>query len=201
MRTRLFSPAFNRSLNGYRAIEVLRRHAMSSPAQDALAQVQYLDLKTYLVGDILTKVDRASMANGLEVRVPLLDHELVEWISGLPSNFKLCGGEGKYIFKKALQPYLPQEILYRNKMGFSVPLATWFRGPLRKRLQQNLLGPTLSTCGLFNITFVRELIDRHQSGQRDYSAALWSLMMFESFLRNVLEPTTSFSARVHCETA
>lgn len=200
MRTRLFSPAFNRSLNGYRAIEVLRRHAGTSPAQDALAQIQYLDLKTYLVGDILTKVDRASMANGLEVRAPLLDHELVEWISGLPSNLKLSSGEGKYIFKKALQPYLPQEILYRNKMGFSVPLATWFRGPLRKRLQQSLLGPTLSSCGLFNMSFVRELIDRHQSGRCDYSAALWSLMMFESFLRNVLEPTTSLPDQIHCET-
>jgi len=201
MRTRLFSPAFSRSLNGYRAIEVLRRHAMNSPTQDVLAQVQYLDLKTYLAGDILTKVDRASMANGLEVRVPLLDHELVEWISGLPSNFKICSGQGKYIFKKALQPYLPEAILYRNKMGFSVPLAIWFRGPLRKQLQLNLLGPTLSDCGLFNMAFVRELIDRHQSGRYDYSAALWSLMMFESFLRNVLEPTTSIPSQRYRETA
>lgn len=201
MRKRLFSPTFKRSLNGYRALDVLYRHAVASPAPDALAQVQYFDLKTYLPGDILTKVDRASMANGLEVRVPLLDHELVEWISGLPSSLKLSNGEGKYIFKKALQPYLPREILYRDKMGFSVPLATWFRGPLRECLQRRLLGSTLSNCGLFNMAFVQELIERHQSGRCDYSVALWSLLMFESFLRNVLEPTALFSAQVHCETA
>jgi asparagine synthase (glutamine-hydrolysing) len=186
MRARLFSPAFGRSLNGYRALEVLRRHAHASPARDALSHIQYLDLKTYLPGDILTKVDRASMAHALEVRVPLLDHQLVEWISGLPPEFKLNGGQGKYLFKKALQPYLPHEILYRDKMGFSVPLAAWFRGPLRQRLQLRLLGPTLAASGLFDMSFVRQMLDRHQSGRRDYSAPLWSLLMFESFLRNVL---------------
>ncbi|STR23652.1 Asparagine synthetase [glutamine-hydrolyzing] 1 [Janthinobacterium lividum] len=100
MRARLFSPELRRSLQGYRAVEVLRRHALASPAQDPLSQVQYLDLKTYLPGDILTKVDRASMAHALEVRSPLLDHELVAWMSGLPPQFKLRRGEGKYLLKK-----------------------------------------------------------------------------------------------------
>jgi len=184
MRERLFSDSFKRSLQGYQAVEVLRAHAKKCPTEDPLSRVQYLDMKTYLVGDILTKVDRASMAHALEVRVPLLDHQLVEWISGLPASLKLRGQEGKYIFKKALEPYLPDDILYRDKMGFSVPLASWFRGPLRQRIRAALLGPVLAETGIFNITFLKEMLDQHQSGRRDYSASLWSILMFEAFLRN-----------------
>jgi asparagine synthase (glutamine-hydrolysing) len=143
-------------------------------------------MKTYLVGDILTKVDRASMAHSLEVRVPLLDHKLVEWISGIQPSLKLHGHEGKYIFKKALEGYLPDDILYRDKMGFSVPLASWFRGPLRLRVREALLSPALAETGIFNQAFLREMLDQHQSGRRDYSAPLWTLLMFESFIRNVL---------------
>ena len=98
---------------------------------DPLALIQYLDLKTYLVGDINTKVDRASMAHSLEVREPLMDHPLVEWLATLPSSLKVRGGEGKWLLKKAMEPHLPRDVLYRPKMGFAVPLARWFRGPLR----------------------------------------------------------------------
>jgi asparagine synthase (glutamine-hydrolysing) len=185
MRDKLFSDSFKRKLQGYQAVEVLQAHAKKSPAQDSLSLVQYLDLKTYLVGDILTKVDRASMAHALEVRVPLLDHKLVEWISGLPPSLKLRGGEGKYVFKKALEPHLSRDILYRDKMGFSVPLASWFRGPLRKRVSDALLGETLARTGMFNRSFLQEMMDHHQSGKRDYSAPLWTLLMFEAFLRNI----------------
>ena len=185
MRQNLFSNSFKRSLQSYQAVEVLRFHAGKCPAQDSLSQVQYLDMKTYLVGDILTKVDRASMAHSLEVRVPILDHKLVEWISGLPPSLKLQGHEGKYIFKKSLESYLPNDILYRDKMGFAVPLASWFRGPLRQRLYKALMGPTLANTGIFNQDFLKEMLDQHQSGRRDYSAPLWTLLMFESFLRNL----------------
>ena len=150
-----------------------------------MSTIQYLDMKTYLVGDILTKVDRASMAHSLEVRVPLLDHKLVEWISGLPASMKLSNNQGKYIFKKALEPYLPNDVLYRNKMGFSVPLAEWFRKTLRKRVRESLLGSTLAETKLFNMGFIEKMIDQHQSGVRDFSAPLWTLLMFESFLRGV----------------
>jgi asparagine synthase (glutamine-hydrolysing) len=187
MRRRLFSASFNRDLQGYNAAEVLRMHAGKCPSDDLLSRIQYLDMKTYLVGDILTKVDRASMAHSLEVRVPLLDHKLVEWISGLPASYKLHGHEGKYVFKKALEPYLPDEILYRNKMGFSVPLSSWFRGPLRQRLHDALMGPVLADTGIFNRPSLQELFDQHQSGRRDHSASLWTLLMFEAFLRNVLQ--------------
>jgi asparagine synthase (glutamine-hydrolysing) len=191
MRERLFNPQFRRSLNQYRAVEVLHRHARACPTEDALSRVQYLDLKTYLPGDILTKVDRASMAHGLEVRVPLLDHQLVEWISSLPADLKLRGTEGKYLLKKALLPHLPQELLYRKKMGFAVPLATWMRGPLRLRLQHALMGKTLHQSAIFNMDYIQQLLDQHQSGRHDHSSALWTLLMFESFLRKVQEQAAS----------
>ena len=185
LRQRLFSPTFRRGLQGYRAIEVMRQHARGAP-DHPLSRVQYLDMKTYLVGDILTKVDRASMAHALEVREPLLDHKLMEWWSGLPPDMKLRGREGKYIFKKALEPYLPRAVLYRPKMGFSVPLAAWFRGPLRERIRGAMMAPALRDSGIFNAPFLKEMVDQHQSGRRDYSAALWTVLMFEAFQRRVL---------------
>ena len=183
MRSRLFSASLMHQLQGYRAIEVMRGHLRHAATHDALSTIQYLDLKTYLPGDILTKVDRASMAHALEVRVPLLDHELVEWIATLPSNLKLRGGEGKYVFKKALAGHLPHHILYRKKQGFAVPLAQWFRGPLRERVREALLGPRLADTGFFNKKYLHEIVDQHQAGRRDYSAPIWSLLMFEAFLR------------------
>lgn len=185
LRDKLFSNPFKLRLQGHRAVDVMRRHADRAPTDDPLSRVQYLDIKTYLAGDILTKVDRASMAHALEVRVPILDHKLVEWMSGLPSSYKLHGQEGKYIFKKALESYLPDDILYRPKMGFSVPLASWFRGPLRQRVRNAILGETLASTGIFDMAFLREMVDQHQSGLRDYSASLWTILMFEAFLRNV----------------
>lgn len=191
MRRKLFSDKFRADLQNYTALEVLRAHAAAAPTDEPLSLVQYLDMKTYLVGDILTKVDRASMAHALEVREPLLDHPLMEWLSGLPASLKLRGGEGKYLLKKSLEPYLPNEILYRRKMGFAIPLASWFRGPLRQKVRDAVLGATLADTGLFNPGFLRRMVEQHQSGLRDYSAPLWSLLMFESFLRNVMGAQTS----------
>lgn len=184
MRRQLFSNSFRRELGGYNAIEVFRRHAASAATDDPLALIQYLDLKTYLVGDINTKVDRASMAHSLEVRDPLMDHPLVEWLATLPSAFKIKGQEGKYLFKKSMEPFLPQEVLYRPKMGFAVPLSRWFRGPLKDRLREVVLGDTLAETGIFNQGYLKHLMDAHQAGARDYSASLWSVMMFDAFLRH-----------------
>ena len=184
VRDRLFAPAQRRELGGYRPIDVLRGHMERAGTDDSLSQIQYADMKTYLPGDILTKVDRASMATSLEVRVPLLDHELVQWLASIPSALKLRGREGKYIFKKALEPYLPREILYRPKMGFAVPLKAWFRGPLRERVRRIVTSGSLVETGLFDVPYLRTLVDQHQSGVSDHSSAIWSLMMFESFLRN-----------------
>ncbi len=183
LRTPLFSDSFKKDLAGYHAEEVFRHHLNRAPTDDPLSLIQYLDTKTYLPGDILTKVDRASMAHALEVRVPILDHKFVEWVSGLSPDLKLKGREGKYIFKKALKPHVSDDILYRPKMGFAVPLASWFRGPLRERLRQSLTSKRLAETGIFDMTFIKKMLDDHLDGKREHSAALWSLLMFEAFLR------------------
>ncbi len=187
MRDQLFTDRFRSELGGYSAQEVFRHHAGRAGTDDPLALIQYLDLKTYLVGDINTKVDRASMAHSLEVREPLMDHELVEWMATLPSSFKVSGQEGKFLLKEAMKPRLPQDILYRAKMGFAVPLARWFRGPLRERVREAVLGPRLAATGWFDQDYLRHLVDAHHSGASDYSSPLWTLLMYEAFLRNVLD--------------
>jgi asparagine synthase (glutamine-hydrolysing) len=187
MRSRLFSDGFKAKLGGYNAIEVFHRHAALAQTDDPLALIQYLDLKTYLVGDINTKVDRASMAHSLEVREPLMDHPLVEWLGSLPSSLKMHGGEAKWLLKKAMEPRVPHDVLYREKMGFAVPLARWFRDPLRGRIREALAGDRLAATGIFNAAYLRVLLDSHQSGARDFSAPIWSLLMFDAFLRNVID--------------
>ncbi|HYD32784.1 MAG TPA: XrtA/PEP-CTERM system amidotransferase [Azospirillaceae bacterium] len=183
LRAALYTPAFRRELQGYHAVETFRRHLERAPTDDPLAQVQYLDLKTYLPADILTKVDRASMAHSLEVRVPLLDHTFVEWAATLPAALKLRGTEGKALFKKALEPLLPADILYRPKVGFSVPIGEWFRGPLRDRLYRAVSAPALMDSGFLEERALRRLADEHVSGVRNHASALWAIVMFEAFLR------------------
>ena len=183
LRAELYSPAFKRELQDYTALSVFRAHAANAPTEHPLSLAQYLDFKTWLPGDILTKVDRASMAHSLEVRVPVLDHKLVEWASSLPPDFKLRHGEGKYVFKKALEQDLPHEVLYRTKMGFSVPLAAWFRGPLRGRLQSALCTGALAESGWFATDVLGRLVRQHVAGRADHSATLWKLMMLDAFLR------------------
>jgi asparagine synthase (glutamine-hydrolysing) len=183
MRQDLFSSALKAKLGGYNAVEVFRGHAAKASTDDPLALVQYLDLKTYLVGDINTKVDRASMAHALEVREPLMDHPLVEWLASLPPSLKVRGQEGKWLLKKAMEPHLPHEIMYRPKMGFSVPLARWFRGPLRERVREAVMGGTLAETGYFDAATLKRMLREHESGLRDYSAPLWTVLMFEAFLR------------------
>ena len=183
MRQALFSDKLKRELGGYNALDVFQRHARQAETDDPLALIQYLDMKTYLVGDINTKVDRASMAHSLEVREPLMDHELVEWMATLPTSLKVRGNNGKHLLKKAYEPQLPHDVLYRPKMGFSVPLARWFRGPLRARVQDAVLGSQLADTGWFNHGYLEHLVTAHQNGSRDYSAPLWTLLMFDAFLR------------------
>jgi len=182
-RDQLFSDGFRDDLQGYRAIDVMREHAARAPTDDPLSLIQYLDFKTWLPGDILTKVDRASMAHSLEVRVPLLDHTFCEYAATLPNDLKLRGGEGKYVLKKALEPHLPHDIMYRAKKGFSIPLAAWLRGPLRQAVRDAVLGERLLDTGIFNRRYLEQLVSQHESGANDHSVALWSLLMFEAFLR------------------
>jgi asparagine synthase (glutamine-hydrolysing) len=189
MRGQMFSPSFRGQLGGYRALDVFERHAAAADTDDPLSLVQYIDLKTYLVGDINAKVDRASMRHSLEVREPLMDHPLVEWLATLPRDLKVQGTEGKVLLKKAMEPHLPREIMYRPKMGFAVPLAQWFRGPLRQRVQDSVLGETLAGTGIFERRVLEQIVAHHQRGVRDHSSPIWTLLMFEAFLHNVLGVT------------
>jgi asparagine synthase (glutamine-hydrolysing) len=178
MKGQLLGEEVRRKLNGYDSIDVLRYHFDRADTPDPLSRVLYTDIKTYLVDDILTKVDRASMANSLEVRCPLLDHELMETIAQIPSNLKLRQGTGKYIFKKALEPVLPREILHRRKWGFGVPLAKWFRGDLKDLAYQNVFG---ARDQYLNYTFLEQCWKQHQRGQRDWSSLLWQVLMFKTW--------------------
>jgi len=183
MRPKLYSDGFKRRLAGYRTAELFHDHAARAGTDDPLSLIQYLDLQTYLVGDINTKVDRASMAHALETREPLMDHPLVEWLASLNSNVKVRGGESKWLLKKAMEPHLPNSIMYRPKMGFAVPLMRWFRGPLRARVRAALLDGGLAATGFFDRAYLEHLVEAHESGRRDYSGPLWSLLMFDAFLR------------------
>ena len=196
MRARLFSSTLKSRLAGYQAMDVFRHHAAKAQTDDPLSQIQYLDLKTYLVGDINTKVDRASMAHSLEVREPLMDHPLVEWLATLPPSLKVRGQEGKYLLKKAMEPHLPAEVLYRPKMGFAVPLARWFRGPLKARVREALLGERLAATGYFERRYLEQLVHHHETGRRDYSSPLWTLLMFDAFLRKVVDQSDTAPGRM-----
>ena len=189
VRSQLFSASLKAQLGGYKAEEVFHRHARKAGTDDPLALIQYIDTHTYLVGDINTKVDRASMAHSLEVREPLMDHKLVEWVATLPSDFKMRGATSKYLLKKANEPYLPDDVLYRPKMGFAVPLARWFRGPLRGRVREALLSGPMLDSGMFDATTMRQIVEQHESGAKNHSTTLWTMLMFDAFLRVTMGQT------------
>jgi asparagine synthase (glutamine-hydrolysing) len=183
-RNTLFSASYQRELQGYTADEVIRAHAVNAPPQiHPLTLAQYVDTKVYLPADILTKVDRASMAHGLEVRVPILDHLFVEWAYRLPPTLKYRSGTGKYILKKAFEDRLSARILYRRKMGFSIPLAAWLRGPLRDRLRAFISDSHVNDLRIFKKNALQRFVREHLNGTCDHSPLLWALVMFNSFLK------------------
>jgi asparagine synthase (glutamine-hydrolysing) len=187
-RAELFSASFQRALQGHRAEDRLRDCFAQAPADDPLSRVQYVDLKTYLPGEILTKVDRASMAHSLEVRVPLLDHQWVEWAATLPRASRLRGGVGKHVLRQALSRRLPAGILARRKHGFSVPVAAWLRGPLRGEMERRLLGSEIADTGFFEPQAVARLVRQHLDGSRDQGALLWALLMFQEAWERISSP-------------
>ena len=148
---------------------------------DPLLQAQLTDLATWLPGDILTKVDRASMASSLEVRAPFLDHEFLSWGLRLPAGLKIGAGGGKHILKQALEPLLPHDILYRPKQGFTSDLAPLFRAQMA-RVRGLVLGPVMLESGLFDGAAISRLLDAHESGTRDHAQIIWLLLAFEGFL-------------------
>lgn len=182
-RRRLLTPEFRQALDGYRPEAVLEEHAARADSDDPVALAQYLDFKTWLPGRMLVKVDRASMAHGLEVRPPLLDHELAEWAARLPLSDKLQDGQGKILVKRAFEPLVPDALLYRRKQGFSVPLAKWMQRGLDGRLDQLAGSAALTDTGIVDGAGLAAVIREHRSGARDHSQAIWSLLMFDAFLK------------------
>lgn len=185
IRDRLINKDQHKQLADYSPLSVFQQHFQNAP-KDPLLAIQYVDIKTYLVDDILTKVDRASMAHSLEVRVPLLDHEFMEMAAQIPPGLKLKAKEGKYLFKKALEKKLPKDILYRSKMGFSIPLSQWFKNELKPVFEDTVLDANALSNKYLDPGTVKQLWNEHQSGSRERSAELWSILFFEKWLRQWL---------------
>jgi asparagine synthase (glutamine-hydrolysing) len=179
MRAWLFSDSFKKALQGHRAEDRYVQAMRYAPARGALDRAQYADIKIWLPGDILTKVDRTSMAVSLEVREPLLDHRLVSFAASLPASMRLRRGEGKWLMKKAMAAFLPRDILYRPKMGFVTPVSTWFRGALADEAAGLSRGNALAATGWFDATAIDAVVAAHRSGRSDHGRLLWQLVMLD----------------------
>lgn len=178
-KPRLYSADFKRRLVDSDAAALFRNYAAGVRSHDPLDTLLYLDSKTYLPGDILTKVDRMSMAVSLEARVPLLDHKLIEFVTRIPASMKMKGAETKYIFKRAVEDLVPAEILHRLKQGFGVPISEWINKELKQRIRDTFADSRTRQRGYFDPAYVDLLLNEHERGRRDHSWALWSLLMFE----------------------
>ena len=192
-RADLYSPAFldrlARTEAGDPATVLIEAYA-AADRRDPVTRATVADLLTYLPGDLLAKVDQASMAHSLEARSPFLDHRVVEFALSLPvgDKLRLRGGRSKVVLKDAFADLLPPAIRTRPKMGFGVPLDRWFRGPLRDPLAEVLLDPRTIARNLFRPDAVRTLIDDHHAGRRDHAYRLWALLMLELWFRHHLDP-------------
>lgn len=180
-RRALYSESFAASLEGFRAEDELIALMRTAPGRSGLDRAQYADLTFWMPGDILTKVDRTSMAVSLEAREPLLDHRLVEFAARLPEGMRVRGSVGKYLLKKSLERYLPHDILYRPKQGFVTPIAEWLRGPLADASRGIATG-SLAQTGFFQPQAIKALAEAHIAGRADHSRTLWQLLMLEKSL-------------------
>lgn len=175
----LYSPELRIPLNGDSSYAVMEGHFKQAASANHLTQQQYVDIKTYLVDDILTKVDRMSMAVSLEARVPLLDFRIVEFAVNLPPQMKLYRGETKRILRRAMARRLPEMVLNKPKQGFSIPLKNWLRGPLRPMLTDLLSVDQIRQRGYFDAITVQKWVTEHLDGSANHSHRLWALMVFE----------------------
>jgi len=167
------------NLGHYHPSSITTTYYQNSDAPDHLSKILYTDMKTYLPGDILVKVDRMSMANSLEVRAPILDYHLIEFASTIPSDLKYHKGEKKYLLKETVKQDLPKSILNRKKMGFSVPLAKWLRTEIRELTEETLFKSKAGLRDYFKMDIILQFWEEHQSGEKDHSTVLWSFLMFQ----------------------
>lgn len=184
-RDALYSDSFRASLQQHRAEDRYVKVMRDAPAREALDRAQYADLKIWLPGDILTKTDRMSMATSLEAREPLLDYRLVEFAARLPVSLRLKHGQGKWLLKKTMQGHLPDEILYRPKMGFVTPISQWFRGPLADSAEALVTRSRLVDSGWFNTEALARIVRDHRNGRADHGRLIWQLVMLDKSLTNL----------------
>jgi asparagine synthase (glutamine-hydrolysing) len=163
----------------------LRRLLERTKDLSLLDGLLYADIKTYL-HELLMKQDQMSMATSIESRVPFLDHKLVEFTARMPDAMKLRGGTTKYVLRKSMKGVLPEQILSRSKMGFPVPIGSWFRGPFRSIVDEYVLSERATSRGIFDAGFVRQIVARHQGGE-DHAERLWALVNFEMWLRRFFD--------------
>jgi len=188
----LYSKATKDKLGGYSSKRIFQKFFENCKSENYISRLQYLDIKTYLCDDILTKVDRASMANSLEVRVPILDHTFVEYVATIPAGFKARGLKQKYIFKKAMSRNLPKEILHRSKMGFGVPMTEWLRGELKQPVENELFDKKGIIQELFNIEYVQKIWHRtlysniKSFRKTDFSYRIWLLFIFSRWYKRFI---------------
>ena len=191
------SEGYGEAMRGQLACSTIDRLApYFAGHMDLVASANRADLHTYLPDDLMVKVDVASMAHGLETRSPLLDHVLLEWAARIPAQVKMAGGTTKALFKAAMAPYLPREILHRRKMGFGVPLDRWFRGELREMAYDTLLGQRARERELMRPDYVRRLLDEHCAGERNHHTRLWALLMLELWYRTWIDDQAAAAAPV-----
>ena len=183
---RMLSADVREAVAAYSPEDLFKHFGSKHDSNDPLSKIQYIDIKTYLADDILTKVDRASMANSLEVRVPLLDHKFMELIARIPPDLKLKNREGKYLLKKSLEPLLPDSILYRRKMGFSIPLASWLRKDLKELFEDSVFSAPSGIEAYLDQKVIRKMWQQHQAKTNDYATELWSVLFFAMWSRKIL---------------
>ncbi|MFZ1743850.1 MAG: XrtA/PEP-CTERM system amidotransferase [Pontixanthobacter sp.] len=183
LRQKMFSDAMMRALGEYRAEQPLVEMMRAAPARSGLDRAQYADLKFWLPGDILTKVDRASMAVSLEAREPLLDHRLIEFAAKLPHRERIRGRQGKWLLKHTMERYLPDDILYRPKQGFVTPISAWFRGPLASEARRIAASAGLARTGWFDSKVLARIADDHIAGRAEYGRILWQLLMLDKSIK------------------
>lgn len=192
-KRQLLSPAASAQLEGLSSYEAVRTHldriAAARPESDFAARMSYLELKLRLPELLLMRVDKITMANSVEARVPFLDHELVEYAMSLPVDLKIKGSSGKHILKRALERVLPADLLHRRKRGFGAPIREWFRGAGGEELGALIMNSSLSQRKLFDYKFIQRLLDEHQRGARDWSFHLWALLNVSLWYDRWIDPT------------
>ena len=190
----LYSVDMQRRLDGHQAEDLMARHFTRFDGLPPHSRMMRFDFETYLPEDVLTKVDRMSMAHSIESRVPLLDNDVIEFASTLPASLKIANGRRKHVLKEAASRLLPPEILNRRKQGFGVPLGVWFRGGLTDVFSDVLRSPITRQRGYFAPTFIDRIVGEHLSGKRDHTLRLWQLLVFELWHRQYLDTAVPVAA-------